>query len=183
MIDVLTVNEDPKNKEDLMEIIWQALKYFPDGIWGGVQYIGNIEFQHDLEIEFQEESYKALTFKDLFKKIRDFNRKIESKKLLLAITQDPVIDAYYRLEEYSFRRIVYFVYDYVLKNVGLVSLFRVEKKIGIKIAAHGLGHNQDLEHHLKPIDLMYEGLLREPLIEKEGFCDDCKEHLQKRIIT
>lgn len=178
---MLTINE-MKNREDLIEVIWKAFDYFPKGRWGGVKFLGNINMEHDLEISSKEEIYSAFIFNNLLGKIRELKNMLKIDDLLLALTFDPVVVIYHRLMSNGFGRIVNLVRDYVSKDVGMISLFEIDEKTGVKIAAHGLGHNQGLNHHEEPIDFMYVGLLNGSQIKKNGFCDDCQKKLERTVV-
>lgn len=183
-MDTLTINEDLKNKEDLVEIVWRAMKYFPQGIWEGegIEYLGNVILKHDLKIELNKKTYGGFLLKDLIKKLREMKKRFKSEKLLLALTHDPVILIYYQFDErYRIVRKGGPVHDFVLEEMGIVSFFEIEEESGIKVTAHGLGHNQGLVHHAEPIDLMYGSLLNEiKSIKKDGFCKTCQEKLKEK---
>jgi predicted Zn-dependent protease len=181
LLDVLTINEELKDKEDLLEIVWEAFDYFPEGVWESIKHLGNVTVKHDLKIKSREKVYGAFVFDNLMGKVREMKEMLKNENLLLAVTHDPVIAIYHRFEVARFKRIVNLVRDYVSKEVGIVSLFEVEDEAAAKVAAHGLGHNQDLKHHAKPIDLMYARLLNGSLIKKDGFCDECQRKLKNRI--
>ena len=181
LLDMMTINEEAENNDDVMEIVWKAFDYFPEGVWEGIKYVGNVKVKHDLKIKIKEKVYGAFIFNHLITKIKEIRGLLESENLVLALTHDPVITVYHRLEEEGFKRIVNLVRDYVSRDAGLVSLFETEEETATKIAAHGLGHNQGLEHHAKPVDLMYARLLNGNPIERDGFCIECKRKLRKRI--
>lgn len=180
-VDMLTINEEPKNTEDLMGIVREAVDYFPEGIWEGINYLGSVNVKYDLEMKAREKVYRALIFDNLMTRIREMKNVLESRRLLLAVTHDPVISIYHRFELEKFKRIVNLVRDYVSRDVGIISLFEIEEEAATRIAAHGLGHNQGLKHHATPIDLMYAGLLDRHPIRRDGFCDECQRKLEKRI--
>ncbi|MEM3816105.1 MAG: hypothetical protein QW341_04590 [Candidatus Bathyarchaeia archaeon] len=172
-IEALTVNEKEENIEEILEVIWRAVEYFPRGLWEEVNYIGNINVKHDLKVKIKEEMYNAFIFNNLIEKVRGIRKLLQVKNLLLAVTREPVIAIYHRFEDKRLSRFASIVHDYVSSDVGLVSLFRVGEDVGTKIIAHGLGHSRGLKHHTKPIDMMYEGLLMSRTLENEGFCNDC----------
>lgn len=175
---MLTLNERPKVKEDLLDIIYRALSYFPDELWEGVNYLGNVDVEHHLKISSKDELHGAFIIDRLMNKIRELRKRLEARDLLLALTHDPVIIAYYTFEDDGLKRMVNLVRDYVNKEVGLVSLFEMDEETGIRVAAHGLGHNQGLEHHPDPIDLMYVRLLDGTPIMESGFCNECRDRLR-----
>jgi hypothetical protein len=177
LLDTLTINEEGRNSEYLMEMIWKALEYFPEGIWDGIKFLGNINLEYNLEISHKEDVYGAFVFDILLGKIRAMRKMLKTDDLLLALTFDPVIITYHRLGSNGFRRMVNLVRDYVSKDAGVISLFEIDDEAGVRIAAHGLGHNQGLRHHEEPIDLMYVGLLDGSRINKNGFCDECQRKL------
>lgn len=179
-LDLLTINDEPGNKEDLVEIMWRAFRYFPEGLWTGVNYVGNVNVKHDLEIESNEEVHGAFIFSRLVRKVRKMKRCRRIEDLLLAVTHDPVIIMYHRFELEKFKRIIDLVHDYVSNDVGILSLFNTDEQVGTKIAAHGLGHNQGLAHHTEPIDLMYVRLLKGNPIKIDGFCIECKKKLKNK---
>lgn len=180
---MLTINEELTNKGDLLEIIWGAYDYFPEGFWKDVNYVGNISVKHDLEIKSKEEVYGAFIFPYLVRKIREARNMLRIRNLLLGVTHDPVIVTYHRFESDRFRMVVDVVHDYVSNDVGMISLFETEDEVGIKVAAHGLGHYQDLRHHAKPIDLMYARLLNGCPITVDGFCSECQQRLRRKLET
>lgn len=182
-LDALTINEETENRDNLMEIIWEAFDYFPQGTWEGIKYLGNICMKHDLKIRSKDRVYRGFIFNDLMRRVRKVKKLLESDVLMLALTHDPVIAIYHRLEVGKFKRIVDLVRDFVSKDVGLVSLFEIEEKTARKIAAHGLGHNQGLKHHAEPVDLMYAGLLYGDPIERDGFCGECERRLKNRTVV
>jgi hypothetical protein len=73
------------------------------------------------------------------------------------------------------------VHDYVNTEVGVVSLFGIDEEDAVRVSAHGLGHNMGLRHHNEPIDLMYARLLNGKT-NKEGFCDECVDKIEHRIM-
>ena len=179
-LDLLTINDQPSNKEDLIEIMWRAFRYFPEGLWTGVNYVGNVNVKHDLEIESNEEAHGAFIFSRLVSKVRRMKNSLRIEDLLLAVTHDPVIIMYHRFEVKKFKRIVDLVHDYVSDDVGILSLFDKDEEVVTKITAHGLGHNQGLTHHAEPIDLMYVRLLKGDPIKIDGFCIECQQKLKKK---
>ncbi len=181
MLDIITINEDLEDKDEIIEIVWKAYKYFPDGLWSGIEYFGNLELKYDVKIRSESKVYGAFIFKRLLERIRDVRRRLGIKDLLLGVTHDPVVTVYRRFEEKSFRNIVNLIYDYVSSEVGFVSLFNVAVDFSSLIVAHGLGHNQGLKHHIKPVDVMYSSLLSGSAILKEGFCEGCEEKLRRRV--
>ncbi|MGD2201281.1 MAG: hypothetical protein PVJ38_06610 [Candidatus Bathyarchaeota archaeon] len=151
----MTVNEGHRDWEELVEIIWGALDYFQEGIWEEVKFLGNVSLEHDMEVSSNEGVHGAFNLGNLMNKLRMLKTSMRAEELLLALTQDPVILVYHRFVTDGFRRIINLVQDYVAENVGLVSLFKIDKETSIKVTAHGLGHNQGLTHHLDPVGLMY----------------------------
>jgi hypothetical protein len=178
-LEMLTINEEPKGKEDLMELLWEAIEYFPEGIWGDIRYLGNIDLGHDVMIKLKTKFYKAFVFESIMRRIAGMKKLLKSEALLLALMRDPVIAIYPKFERGKFRRVVSLVHDYVSKDVGIVSLFKLEEETAVKVAAHGLGHSQGLRHHQEPIDLMYARLLNGNLM-RDGFCDGCQRELRMR---
>jgi len=181
-INMITINDAFKNKDEFLEILWAAFDYFPEGLWQGIKYLGNIALNHNLKIKLKKKVYSALIFNDLIRQLKEIKKTIKANTLLLTLTKDPVIAVYTRLEVERFERIINLVHDYVSTDVGILSLFGKVDEKAIKMAAHGLGHNKGLEHHLKPVDLMYAGLLKENSIESDGFCVECQKKLKNRII-
>mgnify|MGYP001074941428 CR=1 FL=1 len=181
LLDMLTINEELKSKEDVMEIVMEAFDYFPEGIWEGIKYLGNVNVKHDLKVKSKEKVYGAFIFNNLIDKIREMKNMLKRDDLLLAVTHDPVIAVYHRFELEKFNRIINLVHDYVSTDLGIVSLFEIEEEAATRIAAHGLGHNRGLRHHAKPIDLMYAELLEYP-IRRDGFCDECQRKLRDKIV-
>jgi hypothetical protein len=178
-LDMLTINEELGNSEALAEIMWKAFSYFPRGIWEGVNFVGNISVRCDLKIRSKQEDCGAFVFSRLLGKIREMKSVLKSEDLLLGVTHDPVIVLYHRFEVDGFKRRVNIVHDYVSSDVGLISLYETDEPAAVRVAAHGLGHNQGLTHHVEPIDLMYAGLLHGCRIEIDGFCNECKRKLKK----
>ena len=178
-LDMLTINEELGNREDLAEIMWKAFSYFPRGIWERVNLVGNISVKCDLRIRSKQEDCGAFVFSRLLGKIREMRSALRTGDLLLGVTHDPVIVMYHRFEVDGFKRRVNIVHDYVSSDVGLISLYETDEYAAVKVAAHGLGHNQGLTHHVEPVDLMYAGLLHGCRIEIDGFCKECKRKLKK----
>ncbi len=181
LLGMLTVNEEPKSKDDLLEILWKASEYFPQGTWEGIEYLGKISVMHDLKIKSRGKVHRTFILNNLMRKIREIKSVLDSRGLLLAVTYDPVISIYHQFERERFRRIINLVRDYVVNDVGMLSLFEMRDEIATKVAAHGLGHNQGLRHHAEPIDLMYVCLLDGHPIKRDGFCDECQRKLKSRI--
>lgn len=174
-LDMLTINEDMRSKEDLVEMMWKAFGYFPDGVWEGVNFVGNVTVKCDFRVKSKEDILGAFLFSHLLKKVRKLRSRFGVDNLLLGVTHDPVIALYYRLEGGRLKRVVNLVHDYVTMDVGVISWYETEEEVAEKVAAHGLGHHQGLEHHLQPVDLMYKGLLRGEAIRIDGFCDECQK--------
>lgn len=183
LLDMLTINEEPKSKEDLLEIIWKASDYFPQGVWEEIRFVGNINVKYDLKIKTRERIYRAFIFNNLMRKIRETKNMFDSCGLLLAVTYDPVISIYHQFELERFKRIINFIRDYVSRDVGMLSLFDMQDEIATRVAAHGLGHNQGLKHHVEPIDLMYGSLLNGRSIKRDGFCGECRRKLKSNIAS
>lgn len=177
---MLTVNEAHKSIEDILGILWKAVEYFPKGLWDEINYIGNIDIEYDMRVKFREITYGAFILNNFIERIKRAKRILNIKDLLLAVTRDPVIDVYPRIEFEKIRSIARLIYDFVSTDIGIVSLFGVEGENAIKVTAHGLGHNRGLRHHDKPIDIMYEGLLRHKELSNEGFCNDCLKKMLMR---
>jgi predicted Zn-dependent protease len=180
-IDVLTINEDPKNKKELIEILWQACEYFPRGTWESIEYLGNLNMNHDVRIATNKRIYGAFIFGKLVRKIRKLKKMFEAFEPLLGITSDPIVSVYYRFEMGTYERVVNLIHDYVSEDVGVVSLFRVKEESASRLIAHGLGHNRGLRHHMDPVDLMYIDLLNHPTLYKETFCKKCVSKLKKTV--
>lgn len=172
-MEMLTINEAGKDIEGILEIIWRALEYFPRNVWNEVKYIGNADIRYDVKVEIRGLLYRAFLLNNLLSKIRMIRGAMDIKDLLLAVTVDPVIAIYSRLEHGGISRTVNLVHDYVSSDIGIISLFAVKNDAAVMVTAHGLGHNRGLRHHNKPIDLMYEGLLESKSLDKDGFCGDC----------
>lgn len=178
--DMLTINEKMQSREDLLDIMWRAISYFPEGIWEEINYVGNVAVKQDLQIKSKQEVFGAFLFARLLRRIRAMRGMYRVEDLLLGVTHDPVVVVYHRFEVDRFRRIVSLVHDYVSSEVGVISLFDTKEDATMKVAAHGLGHNRGLGHHSEPVDLMYEGLLRGIDISIDGFCIDCQRKLVER---
>jgi predicted Zn-dependent protease len=178
-IDVLTINGEPENDLDLVKIAEDAKHYFPSATWDDVRYIGKLSLEPDIKIMTSGESFGAFLYEKLTKKIRRIRESHRLISLLLGITPDPVVAMYHFFDKRSFKRTLFVVHDYVSKNVGVVSLFRVNQESSSKMVAHGLGHSKGLRHHKEPIDLMYSGLLRTPTLQVEGFCEVCLSKLTR----
>jgi len=178
LIDLLTINEAPEDAKELVEIVGQASKYFPKGIWETIEYLGNLTLEHDVKIASKERVYGAFIFERLIQRIRKLRASFKTFVLLLGITSDPIVTVYYRFEKGAYERIVNIVHDYVAEDVGVVSLFRAKGELASKLVAHGLGHNRGLRHHMTPIDVMYIELLNYPMLDK-AFCKECLNKLRK----
>jgi len=179
LVEVLTLNEDTRDGEELLEVIWGALKYFPGYTWESVNYRGNLDIGHHLEIERDSRRYGAFLVNRLVSHVRKLKKAFRTDALLLALTRDPVIITFFRLESNVFRNVAGLVRDYVTDDVGMVSLFETDEEDGRRVAAHGLGHNRGLVHHEEPLGLMYVGLLDGLPIQTNGFCVECSDKLEK----
>jgi hypothetical protein len=157
------------------------LDHFPEGLWEEVTFLGNVNMEHDVEISSKEGIYGAFILEKLMKRLKETKNALQVDTLLLALTLDPVVLVYHRLVVDGFKRIINLVKDFVSEKVGMVSLFEINEETGIKVAAHGLGHNLGLSHHLEPVDLMYIGLLNGSKLEKDGFCSSCNKKLNRLI--
>lgn len=178
-INVLTINEELKNKRDLVKIVEDARNFFPTETWNDIRYLGKLCLEHDFRIATSEESLGAFRFQRLTKRIEEIKEFNRLKDLLLGVTPDPIVLKYYFFDGNNFRRALYLVHDYVLETVGVVSLYRLSEGSSSKVVAHGLGHSKGLSHHQKPIDLMYSELLRTPTLQVEGFCEVCLNKLAR----
>ena len=178
-LDMLTINEEFRNRENLVEMMWKAFSYFPRGIWEGVNFVGNMSVKCDLKVRSKQDAFGAFIFSHLLRKIKEMKNILKTEDLLLAMTHDPVIVVYHRFEVDRFKRTINIVHDYVSNDVGIISLYETDEDAAAKVAAHGLGHNQGLTHHVEPVDLMYVGLLHGRSIEIDGFCNECKRKLKK----
>ena len=178
-VNVLTINRQPENERDLVKIVEEARSYFPTETWDGIIYLGKLSLKHDIKIVTGGESFGALLFEGLIKKIEKIKKSDKLVSLLLGITPDPIVAAYYFFDGKTFRRALYLVHDYVTEKVGVISFFRLNEETSSKVVAHGLGHSRGLRHHVEPIDLMYSGLLRFPILQVEGFCEVCLRMLTK----
>lgn len=179
-LDVLTLNEYEPDREKLVHTVSEAIDYFPADIWININYLGNIKIKPHIEIKINKLIRKAFIVNKLMIELRKIKKQNKSKNLLLVLTHDPVIITYVRLKGEGFTRIVKLVRDYVTGGAGMVSLFMIDEETGEKITAHGLGHNQGLEHHIQPLDLMYVGLLNGTPLKEKGFCTNCKVKLEKK---
>ena len=181
-IDTLTINEEHKSEGEILEIIWKALEYFPKGLWDGVNYLGNINMMHDVKIRVESKKtvHGAFVFNRLVNKIKRVRELLQIKELLLAVTCDPIIALYHTFNFEKLSRTATLVHDYFSKDIGIVSFFRVkEEENATKVVAHGLGHSLGLRHHVKPIDLMYEGLLECDNLINDGFCSECLKRMRQ----
>jgi len=181
-IDTLTINEEHKSNEEILEIIWRALEYFPRGLWEGINYLGNINMTYDIKIRVERNKaiHGAFIFNRLVNKIKRIRELLQIRELLLAVTCDPIIALYHTFNFEKLSRMANLVHDYFSKDIGVVSLFRIEgDRKASKVVAHGLGHSQGLRHHIKPIDLMYEGLLECDNLTNNGFCHECLKRMKR----
>ena len=177
-IDVLTVNAELENAADFVKVVEDAKEYFPKENWQEVRYFGKVSLGYDFRISSGDQTFGALLFEKL---VREFEKIKDSEglmSLLLGITPDPVVASHYFFDGKSFRRAAYIVHDFVGERVGVVSFFKVTEESASKVVAHGLGHNRGLRHHVKPIDIMYSGLLRIPALQVDGFCRACMYKLK-----
>ena len=174
LLDVLTVNDRCESEEGLLETIYRALEYFPRGLWEGANYLGDINVEYDVKVRSKYGVYGAFVLKNLLEKMKEVKRILQLNNLLLAVTYDPIITVYHEFDAGRFRRVANLVHDYFSRDIGLVSFFRVrDDENAARILAHGLGHSRGLRHHMKPIDIMYVGLLEHAKLENNGFCNEC----------
>jgi hypothetical protein len=178
-LDVLTINEDSENEDELIEIVGQACKYFPKGTWRSIEYLGNLNIEHDVKVVFDARIYGAFILERLLRRIRKLKNMFKILKLLLGITSNPIVTFYYKFETGNYQRIVNIVHDYVSDDVGVVSLFKAKDVFAKMLIAHGLGHNRGLTHHFDPVDLMCIDLLNYPMLDKKNFCKECIIKLRK----
>lgn len=176
-IDLLMINKDPENKQDVAKIIEDASSYFPKETWDDVEWLAKLVLKHDLVITIEGESRGGFLFEKLTTEIRKIKRSNGLINLLLGITPDPIVAAYYFLDGRQLKRTLHLVHDYVDARIGVVSLFRINRESSSKVVAHGLGHSRGLHHHCEPIDLMYSELLTTPTLKVEGFCKVCLRKL------
>jgi predicted Zn-dependent protease len=172
-INVLTINEEPKNEQDLVKIAENAIRYFPTRTWDDVRYLGKLSSDHDVKVAANGEFSGAFLFEKLIQRIRRIGDSYKAENFLLGITSDPVVAVYCFFEGEHLKRTAYLVHDYMIETVGVVSLFRVKEGASSKVVAHGLGHSKGLLHHAEPIDLMYSELLEASKLKVEGFCKLC----------
>jgi len=178
-INVLTINRQPENELDLVKIVEEARSYFPTEIWNDIFYLGKLSLSHDVKITTRQESFGALLFEEVLKKIEKIKDSDRLVSLLIGITPDPIVALYHFFDGKNFKRTLYLVHDYVTEKVGVVSFFQLNEKTSAKVVAHGLGHNRGLRHHVEPIDLMCSELLRIPKLQVDGFCKVCVQMLTK----
>jgi len=178
-INVLTINREPENERDLVNIVEKARRYFPTETWDDIMYLGKLSLEHDLKIAISRESFGALLLEKLIKRIEEMKGSDRLTSLLLGITPDPVVAVYCFFDGKNFKKMLYLVHDYVTEKVGVVSIFQLDEETSRKVVAHGLGHNRGLRHHVEPIDLMCSELLRIPILQVEGFCRVCLRTLKK----
>jgi len=178
-IDVLTINEEPRNKQDLVKIAEDAVRYFPTGSWDNVRYLGKLSLDHDVKVATNEECLEAFLYEKLIQRIRKIGSSYRETNFLLGITSDPVVAMYRFLEGNNLKRTAYLVHDYMIETTGVVSFFRVKEDSASKVVAHGLGHSKGLLHHAEPIDLMYSELLEASKLKVEGFCKPCFSKLTR----
>lgn len=182
-MEMLTINEASKSIKSILEIVWRALEYFPKGMWDEVKYLGNVNISYDVKIKIRGMPHKAFIFDNLLTKIKSIRRAIGIRGFLLAVTVDPIVAVYPRIESRGISHMISLVRDYASSDVGMVSLFAMEDETAIMVTAHGLGHSRGLRHHSEPIDLMYEGLLRSKTLGREGFCGDCLKRMAEVEVT
>jgi predicted Zn-dependent protease len=176
-IKVLTINKE--SHQDLVKIVEDARKYFPGKAWNDVTYLGRLSLKYDIKIATSKMMKGAFLFERLTMRLREIKIFHKIIDLLIAITQDPIVAAYYFFDGKGFKRTFYLVHDYMDETIGIVSLFQVNENSANKVVAHGLGHSKGLRHHLEPIDLMHPRLLRATTLEVEGFCKVCREKLTR----
>ena len=178
-INVLTINGEPESERDLIKIVAEAKSHFPAETWDSLRYFGKLNLEHDVQIATGGDSLGGFLFEKLTKRIVRIKKQQRSLNLLLGITPDPILGMYYFFDGGNFKRSIYTVHDYVTKEIGIVSLFRVKEADSSKVVAHGLGHSRGLRHHLEPVDLMYSELLKTVTLQVEGFCEVCLHKLTK----
>lgn len=178
-IDVLMINVEPTDGRELIKIVEDGSGYFPTETWDDIECIANLHLNHDITIMTGSESFGAFLFERLTKRIRGIKRSNRPRNLLLGITPDPVVAVHHHFDGGRFKRTLHIVHDYVDEKTGVVSLFKISEHSSSKVVAHGLGHNRGLRHHQEPIDLMYFGLLRAPVLQVEGFCRVCLRMLKE----
>lgn len=176
-IDLLMINREPENRQDVVRIVEDAVRYFPKETWDDVECLAKLVLKYDVMITTEGESRGGFLFEKLTKEIRRIKRSNGLINLLLGITPDPIVAVYYFLDGRRLKRTLHLVHDYVDAKIGVVSLFRIDQESSSKVIAHGLGHSRGLHHHCEPVDLMYSKLLATPTLKVEGFCKVCLRKL------
>jgi predicted Zn-dependent protease len=173
-LDLLTINYEPYSKEEIVELIYKALDYFPNEVWNFVIYKGVAKIPYDVKVNINDHNYDAFIYNKLLRKLREIKEGI-SKNKLLAITLNPILIVSYHIDKGKLKQSTMLVRDWVVNDIGFASLFEVKENVSKKLIAHSLGHFYDLSHHFQPIDLMTPELKE---IEKtNSFCKNCKEKL------
>ncbi|MHA1239063.1 MAG: hypothetical protein ACTSSJ_07525 [Candidatus Odinarchaeia archaeon] len=183
-IEVLTIKNNSDNhptESELLKTIEKAVKYFPKGIWDAIEYLGSINLDCDLKLVIKGKILSGYLFQKTISKIRKIKENLKINELTMAVTFNPIIYLYYKIINGKLEKIVNLVHDYVNKHVGVISLFEIDSKLHPKVAAHGLGHSKGLEHHFKPVDLMYVNILKEMPKHADVFCPECTSKLQKLV--
>lgn len=178
-IDIVSINGGCKAALELVEIVEQAIDYFPLDVWDEIRYLGELNLERDFNISIVGDSLGALLFEKLVKKMGTVIKEMDLDNLLLGITSDPIVCMNYSFDKLTFRRTAYLVHDYVNARLGVVSLFSVEDKVSCKVIAHGLGHSKGLHHHDRPADLMHPALLKLADLQVNGFCKTCLRDMEE----
>ncbi|UCD96371.1 MAG: hypothetical protein JSV35_07770 [Candidatus Bathyarchaeota archaeon] len=177
-IGVLAINPETKEQpHDFTKTVQVATSYFPSETWDGIEYLGEINARCDVRILVGKSVHEAFLFRRLVEKVNVFRKRSNWINVLLGITVKPVIATHWCFDGIRFKRVSYFVVDYVAKSVGIVSFYQVEGEFPTKVVAHGLGHSKGLRHHTEPLDVMYSDLLRASTLYVEGFCHTCKTEI------
>jgi predicted Zn-dependent protease len=175
LLDLLTINYQPSSKEEIVELVYKALDYFPSELWNFVIYKGVVKIPYDIKVSIDDNEYEAFVYNKLLRKLREIKKEFSSKNRLLAITLSPILMIRYYIDEGKIKQSILLVHDWIVNDIGFASLFEVKENVSKKLIAHSLGHFYDLLHHFQPIDLMTPELKE---IEKaNSFCKNCKEKL------
>jgi hypothetical protein len=90
LLEVVTLNERPDTREDATRFIRDAMDYFPDETWRGLNYLGNIDLEHGIEVRVREEERGAFALRVLVSRLRSLRRLLDARGLLLGLTRDPL---------------------------------------------------------------------------------------------
>lgn len=174
----LSINGAVKDKENLAEIVGRASELFPRNLWEDVEYLWNVKIDPDVPIEYKKKPYLAFSIEKIKRKMRYLRKILEPPSTLFGITYDPIVVSFSGFENGVYMNLYGLVREDFYGDIGFFSLFDTEEEKSHPLIAHGLGHSFGLDHHTKPIGIMYDRISSVHSEGLEEFCPDCTRFLE-----